>query len=209
MKNEPYVIGLTGNIATGKSSVMKRLRQHGALVIDADEVAHAVMEPGGEAYDAVVEEFGRGILAPDGSIDRRKLGAIVFGDPTKLRKLEKLVHPAVRKRLKEAISHAGDRVVVVEAIKLLDYGLADEICDEVWVVTAPPRQQALRLMRDRGLSEEEAWLRIDAQPPQEEKVRRADVVIRNDGSIEELHEQVDEAWNAVVRRLQTGGRTGR
>jgi len=198
----PYIIGLTGNIATGKSSVMRRLEEHGALVIDADKVAHALMEPGGEAYEAVVEAFGRQILAPDGKIDRKKLGEIVFGDPAELRRLEKIVHPAVRRRIREIISGARENVVVIEAIKLLDYGLADELCDEVWVVTAPPQQQALRLMRDRGLTQDEAWLRINAQPPQEEKVRRADVVIHNSGSLEQLYEQVDRAWAKTVEKLR-------
>lgn len=197
----PYIIGLTGNIATGKSSVMRRLEEHGALVIDADKVAHAVMEPGGEAYEAVVEAFGPEILAPDGKIDRKKLGEIVFRNPSELRRLEKIVHPAVRRRIRDIISGARENVVVIEAIKLLDYGLADELCDEVWVVTAPPQQQALRLMRDRGLSEDEAWLRINAQPPQEEKVRRADVVIHNSGSLEQLYEQVDRAWAKTVEKL--------
>ncbi len=197
----PYIIGLTGNIATGKSSVMRRLEEHGALVIDADKVAHAVMEPGGEAYEAVVEAFGPEILAPDGKIDRKKLGEIVFRNPSELRRLEKIVHPAVRRRIRNIISGARENVVVIEAIKLLDYGLADELCDEVWVVTAPPQRQALRLMRDRGLSEDEAWLRINAQPPQEEKVRRADVVIHNSGSLEQLYEQVDRAWAKTVEKL--------
>ncbi len=197
----PYIIGLTGNIATGKSSVMRRLEEHGALVIDADKVAHAVMEPGGEAYEAVVEAFGPEILAPDGKIDRKKLGEIVFRNPSELRRLEKIVHPAVRRRIRNIISGARENVVVIEAIKLLDYGLADELCDEVWVVTAPPQQQAFRLMRDRGLTEDEAWLRINAQPPQEEKVRRADVVIHNSGSLEQLYEQVDRAWAKTVEKL--------
>lgn len=196
-----YLIGLTGNIACGKSAVVEMLRQRGATIIDADKVVHVLMEPGGTIYGPVVEAFGESILAePDQegkrAIDRRKLGAIVFANPAELARLEGISHPRVRTEILRQIQAASTGVVVLDAIKLLENGL-NTGCDAVWVVTCPPEIQLERLMLRNNFSREEALLRIQAQPPQSEKVAQADVVIDNGGSLEETEEQVEAAWQKI------------
>lgn len=193
----PFLIGLTGNIATGKSEVGRILEGLGARVIDADKVAHEVMRPGGDAYGAVVQAFGRQILAADGAVDRARLGAIVFRDAEALGRLERAVHPPTRARVDEMVAQAGEAVVVVEAIKLIEAGM-DSRCDELWVVTAPRPLQIRRLVERRGMSEAEATLRVDAQPPQEQKAALADRLFVNDGSLDELKRKVREAWQEIV-----------
>lgn len=138
MKRRPIRIGLTGNIATGKSEVGRMLAGFGACVIDADRVAHEVMEPGGPAYGPVVEAFGAGILADDGRIDRARLGAIVFRDPAALASLEAAVHPAAIAEIDRRIAAAAEPAVVIEAIKLIEAGMHRNY-DALWVVTAPAR----------------------------------------------------------------------
>ena len=195
----PYLIGLTGNIACGKSTVLARLAEHGAETIDADRVVHELQAPGGPVWAAIREAFGEGVLTPDGAIDRRALGAIVFGDPAALARLEGLTHPAVRARIVERVAAAAGRgapVVVIDAIKLLEGGLADR-CDEVWVVTCAPERQLARLMARNGFGEAEARARIAAQPPAALKVARADLIIDNSGPPEETRAQVDLAWAAL------------
>ena len=199
VKQRPYVIGLTGNIGTGKSTVGRMLAELGARVIDADQVAHEAMRPGGPAFQAVLDAFGPGILGADGSIDRVRLGGIVFRDAAALKRLEALVHPAVIAEVDARIARAEEPVVVVEAIKLIEAGMHRRY-DALWVVTAPRELQIARLMRERGLTEEEAALRVDAQPPQEEKAARADVVIVNDGSLDELWQRVEEEWPRIQDR---------
>ncbi|MGC9333218.1 MAG: dephospho-CoA kinase [Anaerolineae bacterium] len=201
MTGLPYLIGLTGNIATGKSEVGRILSRLGARVIDADRVAHEVMEPQGPAYGPVVEAFGTGILAGDGSIDRAKLGQIVFRDAAALRRLEAAVHPATIAEVGQRITHSREPVVVVEAIKLIEAGM-HRLYNELWVVTAPRSLQIERLVESRGLSEAEAALRVDAQPPQEEKVRVADRVFVNDGTLAELEDKVRAAWAEILQGLE-------
>jgi dephospho-CoA kinase len=196
MAERPILIGLTGNIATGKSLVAQMLADLGASVIDADRVAHEVMAPDGPAYDAVIGAFGRDIVAPDGTIDRGKLGEIVFRDPKALQRLEEAVHPATIAEVTLRILQATEPVVVVEAIKLIEAGM-HRAYDALWVVTAPRSLQIERLVNERGLAEEAATLRVDAQPPQEEKVTVADLVIVNDGSLDALHEKVQAAWAEI------------
>lgn len=196
-KNKAYTIGLTGNIATGKSVVSRMLADLGAHVVDADAVAHAVMHRGRAAWQDVVAAFGEEILGPGGDIDRRKLGAIVFRDPAALARLEEIVHPPVVEAIRALTRRSTAPVLVYEAIKLLESRKVDEY-DAVWVVTCPREVQIQRLMRDRGLSRAEAELRVDAQFPQEEKVARADVVIDNGGSLEETCRQVERAWRETV-----------
>ncbi len=191
------VIGLTGNIGVGKSTVMALLAGLGAAGIDADKVAHQVMEPGQPAYDQVVARFGPQIAPDGGPIDRQRLGQIVFTDPAALADLEAIVHPAVFQVIQRRVAEASASVVVIEAIKLLEAGLSRQLCQQVWVVTAPREQQIQRLMQTRGLSEAEAALRIDAQPPQAEKIAQADVVIENGGSLEAAREQVTRAWRRL------------
>ena len=196
----PYLIGLTGNIATGKSVVAHMLAELGAEVIDADALVHDLQRKGTPTYAAIVAEFGPGILRADGEIDRRALGAVVFADPTRLRALEAILHPAVLLESQRRISEAAANVVVYEAIKLIEAG-RHTLCDAIWVVTAPRDVQIARLMRDRGLSEAEARQRIDAQPPPEEKLRYATVVIDNGGSLEATRAQVERAYAAIELSL--------
>ncbi len=193
------VIGLTGNIGVGKSTVMALLAELGAVGIDADKVAHQVMDPGQPAYEQIVARFGPQIAPDGGPIDRLRLGQIVFSDPAALADLEAIVHPAVFQAIQRRVAQASAPVVVIEAIKLLEAGLSRQLCDQVWVVTAPRGQQIQRLMRSRNLSEAEAILRIDAQPPQAEKIAQADVVIENDGSLAEVRAQVEWAWQRLRR----------
>ncbi len=194
------VIGITGPIGTGKSAVLKILEELGAEVIDADKVAHQVMELGGAAYEAVVAEFGPDILRPDGRIDRARLADIVFNDPDALRRLERIVHPAVYQEIKGRIEATDKSIVALEAIKLLEAGLSLSLCDEVWVVVADEQVQLERL-KQRGMSEEEARRRLAAQMPRTEYERRANVVIDNSGSLAELRQQVEQQW----RRLTGAG----
>jgi len=192
------LIGLTGNIATGKSAVARMLAGLGATVIDADRVAHEVMEPGGAAYAAVVDAFGPEVLNPGGAVDRRRLGDIVFRDPAALARLEAAVHPAVLLEVGRRIAEAEADVVVVEAIKLIEAGM-HRAYDALWVVTAPRRVQIERLVRERGMTHDEAALRVDAQPPQEEKAALADRVLVNDGTLAQLRARVEAAWEHLPR----------
>lgn len=193
----PYLIGLTGGIACGKSAVGQLLRRLGADYVDADHVVHELLGPGGAAVGPILARFGEGVRVPHGGIDRKALGAIVFRDTTALRELEAIVHPLVRPEIRRRIAAATAAVVVVDAIRLIESGLADE-CDSVWVVTCPPEEQRRRLVELRGLTAEEADARVAAQPPQASRLARADVVIENAGSLDDLERQVREAWS--VRR---------
>ena len=195
-KKLPYRIGLTGNIATGKSTVGRMLAELGAEVIDADRVTHTMLATDGAAYPAVVAAFGAEILAPDGTIDRGKLGDIVFSDAEALAQLERLVHPPVIAEVRRRIAASVAPVVVVEAIKLLESGVAGDY-DAIWVTTCPETAQVKRLMKSRRLSREEALRRIHAQPPQAEKLARADVVIDTRGSLDETQAQVTAAWENI------------
>jgi dephospho-CoA kinase len=188
-------IGLTGNIACGKSTVAGMLGQLGALVIDADLVAHQLMQPGTTVYQAVIERFGCGMLAEDGSINRAALGAIVFSDSRALADLERLTHPAVIEHILELQSKCKQRVMVVEAIKLLEAQMQHH-CNAIWVVTCTYRQQMERLHL-RNLTVAQAELRIAAQPPLWEKLRAAHVVIDNSSSLEQSQEQVLAAWKRI------------
>ena len=195
MSHPRTVIGLTGNIGTGKSTVLEILRQLGARTIDADQIAHQVIEPGGRAYDGVVATFGGEILAEDGSIDRAKLGQIVFNDPDRLQVLERIVHPVVFEQINSELTAATEAVTVIEAIKLLEAGMAITLCDQVWVVTTDEEQQVQRLMETRNMNREEAEARMRSQSPQAFKISQADVVLDNNGSLGELAAQVKKAWD--------------
>jgi len=191
------LLGLTGNIACGKSTVLRQLRELGAYVIDADARIHDILRSDGPAYEPVVAEFGPGILREGGEIDRRALGAIVFADPGKLKRLEEIEHPIVRRVIDDEIRDAPLPVVVLDAIKLIESGWADK-CDAVWVVTCLRDQQVERLMSTRGYSQQEAETRIDAQSPQQAKVARSDFVLDNSGTLEQTREQVAAAWSELV-----------
>ena len=195
-RTKPYVIGLTGNIATGKTTVMGMLRHLGARIIDADQLAHEVMVPNTNAWQRVVSTFGRGILDDKGVIVRAKLAEIVFNDAKALAALEAIVHPIVLTRVRQIMDIAEEPVIVVEAIKLIESGLAEQ-CDTLWVVTCRRQQQMQRLMEQRFLREDQARTRVAAQPPQAEKIFRADVVIDNSGTLEQTWEQVRKHWQKV------------
>lgn len=192
------IIGLTGNIATGKSTVLAYLRQKGAYTIDADKLAHQAMQPGGSAYPAIVDAFGSGIITNDGTIDRAALGRIVFADPAALQQLEEIVHPAVFVLAQNELAQTNASVIVVEAIKLLESKRLLTLCKEVWVVTADREVQMRRLVQERGMSEVEARQRIAAQSPQTQKVKQATRVIVNNGSAHTLHTQLDAIWNELA-----------
>ena len=191
-----YVIGLTGNIAVGKSVVRQMLQHLGAYTIDADGLTHQAMQPGAPAYKPVVETFGQFILGPDKRINRALLGQIVFSNPVALEKLESIVHPIVRQAIGTLVSRSKQRVVVIEAIKLLEGGLAETV-DAVWVVDATPETQIKRLMQKRKLAEADARQRVTVQNPQADKLARATVIINNDGNVEETWKQVQDAWSQV------------
>ena len=187
------IIGLTGNIATGKSAVMRLAAERGALTIDADRVVHELLAGDAAIQEAVVGAFGPGVRRA-GGIDRAALGAIVFGDADRLRQLEAILHPAVRAEIARRVQTADAPVIMIEAIKLLEGPLA-VLCDQVWVTACARETQMARLRVCRGLSEADATARIDAQPPQADKIARADVVIRTDGLLRETEAQVATAWD--------------
>ncbi|MDF1519253.1 MAG: dephospho-CoA kinase [Brevefilum sp.] len=191
MTNLPKIIGLTGNIATGKSVVGQMLANSGGLEIDADVVANRMLYPGAPAYQPVIEAFGDSILTKNGKISRKKLGKLVFSDPRQLEKLEQIVHPEVTKSIKTRIKEASRFFVVIEAIKLLESDLI-EICDVLWVSHASVSNQMDRLLRTRNLSENDAKDRIQAQPPQSEKLNRADIVINTEGSFKQTWQQIQD-----------------
>jgi dephospho-CoA kinase len=188
-----YVIGITGNIATGKSVVRKMLEHLGAYGIDADTLAHRAVAKGAPGYSAVVQTFGEWILDPEGHIDRIKLARVVFGDALALRRLEAIVHPLVSQAIDILVRRAKQDVVVIEAIKLLESNLSSS-CDAIWVVHSSEEIQVQRLVEKRQMSLDAAQQRIDAQPPQKEKLKVADVVIENKGSFDETWEQVQDHW---------------
>jgi len=201
-----YVIGLTGNIATGKSVVRRMLEHLGAYTIDADALSHRVITKGAPGYQPVLETFGTWLLDKDGQINRSKLGRLVFADPETLKQLESIIHPYVRQAIDILIKRSKQRVIVVEAIKLLESGLSAQ-CDAVWVADAPQEVQIERLMRKRSMSREDAIQRVRSQSAQKEKIEAADVVITNNGSYEDLWKQVSETWKVVSPSEETGPAT--
>lgn len=198
-----YVIGLTGNIAVGKSVIRQMLQHLGAYTIDADGLAHQAMSPGAPAYKPVVQTFGQFILGPDQRINRALLGSIVFSNPQALAKLEAIIHPVVGQAINTLVARAKQRVIVIEAIKLYEGDLAAAV-DSIWVVNAKPETQLKRLITKRNMSEAEAKQRIAAQNPQSEKVAKADVVINNDGNVEETWKQVQSGWQKVRDAVTKG-----
>ncbi|MBO9368152.1 MAG: dephospho-CoA kinase [Chloroflexi bacterium] len=201
-----YVIGLTGNIATGKSVVRRMLEQLGAYTIDADMLAHRAIAKGAPGYQAVVDTFGRWILDANGEINRERLGRVVFSDPEALKKLEAIVHPLVFQAIDVMVRRASQPIVVIEAIKLLETELR-LACDAIWVIHAPTDVQLERLMQKRQMSREEALQRIQAQSPQQEKIAQAHVAIENRGSYEELWKEVSRHWQAIPATSRKSGAT--
>ena len=200
---DKYVIGLTGNIAVGKSVVRQMLQHLGAYTIDADGMGHQAMSPGAPAYKPVVQTFGKSILGSDGRINRLALGNIVFSNPTALEKLESITHPIIRKAIHTLITRSKQRVVVIEAIKLLEGDLKDSV-DTVWVVNSTPQTQYRRLISKRKMTENDAKKRILSQNKQADKVKQANVVIQNDGNIEDTWKQVQYQWSEIRKALTAG-----
>jgi dephospho-CoA kinase len=197
-------VGLTGGIGAGKSEVSRLLVEHGAVLIDADRIAREVVALGTPGLAAVVEAFGEEVLTADGSLDRPKLGSIVFADPEKLAVLNSIVHPLVGARSRELEEAAAADAVVIHDVPLLtENGLAP-LYDLVIVVDASPETQLDRLVRLRGMTEEDARARMAAQATREQRRRIADVLIDNDVPLDALHKRVTEVWEDLVRRARGG-----
>ena len=194
------VIGLTGGIATGKSSVARFFQAKGALVIDADQLAREAVEPDSHGLAEVVAAFGRGVLAPDGSLDRKRLGELVFSDSARRSQLEGILHPEIKRLAEERITRAaatGHRVVFYVAPLLVEAGVTDRV-DEVWVVTVRPDVQLQRLMLRDGISREQAQRIIDSQMPLSEKEKYGRVVIDNSGTPAETNNRLAEIWSHEI-----------
>jgi dephospho-CoA kinase len=191
---KPLVIGLTGPIGSGKSHVRSVLVSLGAEGIDADRVAHEVMAPDGPAYPGIVAEFGPAILGAEGLVDRGLLGARVFGDSAALARLEAIVHPAVGQAIRARVEASTAPLVVIEAIKLLEAGLARSLCDQVWVALCTRRHQFARLKVSRGMSTAEVRIRLANQMAPAQMAAQAHRVIRTDGTNAETAQAVLAAW---------------
>jgi dephospho-CoA kinase len=202
----PYILGLTGNIASGKTTVGLMLLELGAYSYsDADQTVHELYLPGRPLVARLVEVFGPDVLDPDGGIDRPRLGNLVFGNLEALRTLESIVHPAVQGALVEQLRRIpDDGVGVLDAVKLVESGYAP-LCHAVWVVETPEAIQYERLITQRGLTPDQARARLAAQPPLAPKVAVAKEVIHNDGTLERLREQVSAAWQRFQASLRDGG----
>jgi dephospho-CoA kinase len=201
------LVGLTGGIGSGKSTVARLLEKRGAVVFDADILARAAVAPGTAGFDRVVERFGPHVLAPGGDLDRDALSGIVFADAAARRELEAIVHPEVLRMFAEGCEEyeGTDRVVVFSAPLLVETGMHTAF-DVLIVVSAPVEAQVERLMRERGLSELAVQARIAAQLPLEAKAEAADILVDNEGSLEELEGQVDRAWRDLQIRAATAAR---
>lgn len=197
-------VGLTGNIAAGKSTVARVWRDRGAVIVDADELARRAVEPGTPAHAAILDAWGDAVRAPDGALDRAALRAIVFADPEARERLESIVHPAVqalRAGEYRAAEASGAPLVVADIPLLFEVGMAPEF-DVVVLVEAPEATRLDRLVRDRGLAPDEARRMIAAQMPSELKHAGADVIVENDGSLAELERRAAQTWDDLLRRAE-------
>jgi dephospho-CoA kinase len=193
-----YVIGLTGNIGTGKSVVRRMLEHLGAYGIDADALSHRAIAKGAPGYEPVLQTFGRYILGPDEQIDRKKLGRIVFSDPEALKQLEAIVHPLVKQAIDLMVRRANQKVIVIEAVKIVENGIS-ELCDSLWLVYTSEEVQMNRLVQNRGMNEKDALQRINNQPLQDEQIKSASVIIKNISTYEDTWRQVNQAWQKCVK----------
>jgi dephospho-CoA kinase len=204
------LVGLTGGIGSGKSTVSAMLAERGAEIIDADHIAREVVMPGTPAWCKIRDHFGPGVLFPDGFIDRKALADIVFADPAKLALLNEITHPAIFARIAdrlEAAAQGRNVVVVLDAALLLETGLAQRV--DMVIVAHSPTEVRVQRLASRGVSSAQANARITAQFSEDERLARADLVIDNSGTLEDLGEQVDEAWRELRRRLaEQSGRAG-
>jgi len=195
------LVGLTGGIGSGKSTAARMLQERGAVVFDADVLAREAVAPGTDGHRAVVERFGADVLAPGGELDREALASVVFADPAARRDLEAIVHPEVRRLFAEGSEayHDTDRVVVLSAPLLVETGMHSAF-DVLVVVAVPVEVQVERLMRDRGMSEDAIRARIGAQAPLEDKAAVADILLDNEGTLEDLERQVGRIWADLAAR---------
>jgi len=195
----PFLLGLTGNIACGKSTVGQVLAErYGAEYVDADRLVHTLYAAGTAETAAIAARFGKDLLQPDGTIDRRRLGDMVMSNDAALRDLERILDPGVGRAIADRVENTSAPVVVLDAIRLIESGIAEQ-CDTVWVVVCDRELQLQRLQSSRGLTREQAALRIAAQRPADEKLRHAKAVITNNGSLDDLLRQIESAWAATVR----------
>ena len=192
------VIGLTGGIATGKTTVSNYLKELGYSIIDADVIARQVVEPGTKGLRMITDTFGEKVLTSDGLLDRQHLAQLVFTSSEQLQQLNRILQPIIRDRIQEPISTSKDPVVVID-VQLLYEQHYEDLCDVVMVVSAQPQQQLERLMNRNHLTMDEAKNRVASQMPLSSKERLADVVIDNNGSVEETRQQVKKWLNQVVR----------
>ena len=201
------LVGLTGGIGTGKSTVARMLEKWGAVVFDADVLARQAVAPGTPGFDQVVERFGPNVLAPGGGLDREALASIVFSDPAARRDLEGIVHPEVRRMFAEGCEEYrdSDRVVVFSAPLLVETGMHTAF-DLLIVVSAPVATQIERLMRDRGMAERDVQARIAAQLPLEAKAEVADILVDNEGTLEDLERRVERVWRDLDAQARAGTR---
>jgi dephospho-CoA kinase len=195
-------VGLTGGIGAGKSEVSRRLESYGAVVIDADLVARQVVAPGTPGLAQVVAAFGEGVLGPDGSLDRDRLGELVFADAALRAKLNAIVHPLVGARMRELGEAADEAAIVVHDVPLLAESHLADGYDEVVVVDVPPKMQADRLVRDRGMTPGQAEARMRAQASREERLAIATIVVDNSGSLAELDREIGDLWAELRRRAR-------
>lgn len=198
-------VGLTGGIAAGKSAVARRLAELGAVLIDADAIARAVVEPGTPGLAAIVEAFGKGILSGDGALDRPALGALVFADAKARETLNSIVHPLVRAEAARLRAEAPEDAVVIQDIPLLVETGQGANFDMVLVVAAPLEERLRRMIQDRGMSEADALARIAAQASDAERAAVADIVIENSGTLEQLRDKVTEIWESLTGGTRHAG----
>lgn len=202
----PYILGLTGNIACGKTTVGRMLRELGVDVyVDADQVVHDLYAPGQPLVQELARAFGPKVVDAQGGVDRRFLGDLVFHDPAKLKQLEAIVHPMVRNALVDIMRRMPENGIgVLDAVKLIESGYGP-LCHGLWLVVCPADQQLRRLMATRRLSKKDARTRIEAQPPVDAKRELATEVIVNNGSLDELRRQVTAAWQRFKQKLASEG----
>ncbi len=203
---KPYMLGLTGGIACGKSTVARKLEELGAVHIDADEISRSLTAPGGSALARIREEFGPGVFNADGTLDRRALGAVVFSDDAQRRALEGILHPMIQRRMLEISDEAekeGKKVCVLNVPLLFETAM-DAMCDGVWVVSLPQEKQILRIMNRDGLTREQAMARINAQMPTAEKEERATHVFFTDKSESETMREVEHRYRDLLRAIERG-----
>ena len=190
------LIALTGGIASGKSTIARRLESHGAVVVDADQTVRDLQRPGQPVFDAIVREFGDAVVAADGTLDRAVLGSMVFGDAAQLARLNAIVHPAVRTETARRFRAAGDRVVVYD-VPLLAEARGSDKWDLIVVAHAPAETRIRRMVEERGMSRDDATARIAHQATDEERLSVADVVIDTGGTLEHTLEQADDLWRSI------------